>query len=699
APSARRQSHRPSLEVGRRRRLGGDPRGRRGLRPAADRGPEQRGVLVAPVRCRVDAGDRTAGAVPGPERHPHRGRLRAGVRPDPGGPRDGTGAGRAVPGARRGRGRGARAVPVRGRPGSADRRHLRPREERLGGHARRRRGAARARGDRGGRGLHRRGRWPGGRLGGGVRRDRHDAALRHARDRRRHPAAELPQPGAVDAADPLGGRRTDGVAGDRLPAGSVRRPDRERPEPGDPHDPGHRRGHRLRPAARRPLPRGAAPARGPARGDGVRAAPGGAGDPGQRCHGCARHALPAPRGDELDCGAGAGGCGRRRRRPRRHGDVAAGASRGGRALGLLAPAPDVPLRRADLRWDLGPRGPRDRTTSPGGVGGDLRPPRRRLSRGGDPRRRGDRRRGQLHHDLRLGRGPAGARRARPPRPVEHRAGGGSSRAGRRGAGGAERRRGRRRPQRADRPGRDRLPPGAGPRRPGVAGGLRGGRAGPRRRAPGRGRGRPRGRLVRGLPRHQDRVGPRQQGDHPGGPARGPAHPRRAAAGAHGAAHPHRDRRALLRCRARPVVAALRVRLRLRGRRHGLPALRVRVPGGAGDRLQHLPHDPGARGDARPRHPPGVAGRPHLDRRGHHLRRARPRRHLPRPRHDPRRVHRRARGGGRARGRPRHDGGPVGARHRDQPRPRWPDLVAEPAGPAGRREPGGRDRALGPRHGL
>ena len=50
-------------------------------------------------------------------------------------------------------------------------------------------------------------------------------------------------------------------------------PHRQRPELRHPHRPRVRRGHGLRAAARRPLPRGAAPSRGPPRGDGVRAAP------------------------------------------------------------------------------------------------------------------------------------------------------------------------------------------------------------------------------------------------------------------------------------------------------------------------------------------------------------------------------------------------------------------------------------------
>ena len=79
----------------------------------------------------------------------------------------------------------------------------------------------------------------------------------------------------------------------RLPAGQVRRPDRQRPEPGHLEHPGHRRRHRLRPAPRRPLSRGAPPSRGPARGDGVRPAPRRSGDLRQRCHRRRRDAVPA----------------------------------------------------------------------------------------------------------------------------------------------------------------------------------------------------------------------------------------------------------------------------------------------------------------------------------------------------------------------------------------------------------------------
>ncbi len=95
----------------------------------------------------------------------------------------------------------------------------------------------------------------------------------------------------------------DGLPGSDLLPGQERRPHGQRPESGDPDDPGDRRRHGLRAAADRALSRGAAPARGPARGDGLRAAPGHAGDHRQCRHGRGRHALPELRGDELHCRA------------------------------------------------------------------------------------------------------------------------------------------------------------------------------------------------------------------------------------------------------------------------------------------------------------------------------------------------------------------------------------------------------------
>ena len=87
--------------------------------------------------------------------------------------------------------------------------------------------------------------------------------------------------------------------GARLPPREVRRPHGQRPEPGDHEHPGDRRRHRLRAAARGAISRRAPSPRGPARGDGVRAAPRRARDPGQRRHRRDRHALPAVRRDEL----------------------------------------------------------------------------------------------------------------------------------------------------------------------------------------------------------------------------------------------------------------------------------------------------------------------------------------------------------------------------------------------------------------
>ena len=80
----------------------------------------------------------------------------------------------------------------------------------------------------------------------------------------------------------------------------------QRAEPGHPLDPRHRRGHRLRPAPRLPLPGGAAPARRSLRGDVAGVAP----DPGARRrlrrHGHPRPALPAAERAAVDEGPGPG---------------------------------------------------------------------------------------------------------------------------------------------------------------------------------------------------------------------------------------------------------------------------------------------------------------------------------------------------------------------------------------------------------
>ena len=66
----------------------------------------------------------------------------------------------------------------------------------------------------------------------------------------------------------------------------------------------------------------------------------------------------------------------------------------------------------------------------------------------------------------------------------------------------------------------------------------------------------------------------------------------------------------------------------------LPAVRVRVPGRAGHRLQHLPDDPGAGGGDPARRPARRDRRPGRDRRGDHLGGLRAGRHVRRPGHDP-----------------------------------------------------------------
>ena len=93
----------------------------------------------------------------------------------------------------------------------------------------------------------------------------------------------------------------------------------------------------------------------------------------------------------------------------------------------------------------------------------------------------------------------------------------------------------------------------------------------------------------------------------------------------------RDRDPELPGRARRRLLRLRVHLRLPGLGSVAAAVRLRVPGRAGGRLQHLPRRPRARGDAQTRHPRGHAARPGGHRRGDHERRDRARRHLLRAR--------------------------------------------------------------------
>src|SRR5690606_6210662 len=105
------------------------------------------------------------------------------------------------------------------------------------------------------------------------------------------------------------------------------------------------------------------------------------------------------------------------------------------------------------------------------------------------------------------------------------------------------------------------------------------------------------------------------------------------------------------------------------------ALRLRLPGGARDRLQHLPDDPGTGGDAAPRTAPGCPSWTHRDGGCHHVSRRGPRRDVLHARRaaagGPRRT--RCRGG--ARGADRHRGGPRVAGARPHVRHRPPDVVA------------------------
>ena len=410
--------------------------------------------------------------------------------------------------------------------------HLQLRRERLDRHPGCRRRGAR---HRPGRRRHRapgRLRRPGGRLRRGLRGHRHQPDHDHPARGDRDPAAHLPQPDPVAAADHQRRLRLHDLGGRGLPAGEVRRPHGQRAEPGDPRHPGHRRGHRLRPAPRRPLPRGAAPPRGPPRGDGLRAAPGGAGDPGQRRHRGGQHALPQLRRAELDRRHGA----RARRRHQRHlpgdGDPAPGPAGHLRSLGVLAEAADVRVRRAHEPTASGPAwatgwppsrarsgwSPPACSPSPAwGSSGSTRPG---LSTEDTYTKEFDSIKGQqLLAD------------ARPGRQLQHRPGRRQHRCPARGAGGAG---GGRRPRRGrPRPGpghRALLLRGHHQRRHLLPGRVRHRGVLPRCRPRGR-RGRCPGRW-RGsvLPRHEGRLHPRQQGDHPDRPGRGVPDPGRPAAG-------------------------------------------------------------------------------------------------------------------------------------------------------------------------
>ena len=127
------------------------------------------------------------------------------------------------------------------------------------------------------------------------------------------------------------------------------------PERRHPHRARVRRGHRLRPAARRPLPRGAAPARRPSRGDGPGPAPR---QPGHRRQRRDRRSIGllcllfATMNSTAGLGpVGAAGVARRRAR---HADPAARAAGHLRPVDLLAVHPAPRRRRAVRHGLLGP---------------------------------------------------------------------------------------------------------------------------------------------------------------------------------------------------------------------------------------------------------------------------------------------------------------------------------------------------------
>ena len=109
--------------------------------------------------------------------------------------------------------------------------------------------------------------------------------------------------------------------------------------------------------------------------------------------------------------------------------------------------------------------------------------------------------------------------------------------------------------------------------------------------------------------------------------RGVPDPRPAPAGRGGAAHPDRHGDPELPGRTRRRLPGLRPGLRLPRIGPVTAAVRLRVPGGPGRRLQHLPDGPCPGGDAQARHPRGDAARAGRNRRGDHQRRHRAGRHL------------------------------------------------------------------------
>ncbi len=200
---------------------------------------------------------------------------------------------------------------------------------------------------------------------------------------------------------------------------------------------------------------------------------------------------------------------------------------------------------------------------------------------------------------------------------------------------------------------------------------------------GAGRRRAGGRPVGGQPRRPGRLPARPEPDHPARAAGDPGRPGLRAAGPGGAGDPHRDGGAVVPRVAGGECGLLQPRLPLRERRPGLPAVRVRVPRGPGDRLQHLPDDQGAGGDARARHAAGGDPRAGGHRRRHHLGRPGAGGHVRGARGAADRLPRRDRLHGGVRRPARHRRGPLDPRAGAEPRDRQEDLVAVQARGRGR----------------
>ena len=202
---------------------------------------------------------------------------------------------------------------------------------------------------------------------------------------------------------------------------------------------------------------------------------------------------------------------------------------------------------------------------------------------------------------------------------------------------------------------------------------------PRRRQGGR-RARGAGRRAVGDPVRRAPGGvPRHARDHPDRARRRAADPDPAAAVAAGAAAADRDGDPVVRGRARDQPRDLRRGLRLRRRRPVVPAVRVHLPRGARDRLQHLPDGARPRGDDAPRHAARHGARAGGHGRRDHVGRHRARRHVLDPRAAAAGVPDRDRVRDRVRRAARHVHRALGARAGARARHRPEGLVAVTAG--------------------